>query len=190
MSDERLRIKTFMETAKYFCDLCERAEEIGPETFFVELAHTLPRLQAAGALLPYPEETVVDHPIFTAEDSLKIRLPSAAVRFVREVDWTPIQEKLYEYIVDGHRSDAATSTTIYEDLDEIYNDVKEGFEILRAGYPLAEAVWEWNFSFWSHWAFHVAEVQRVIQKYAADYLARPDERAGRYFEPPDVPDRS
>jgi hypothetical protein len=64
----------------------------------------------------------------------------------------------------SYASPAATPEIVY---DGIYHDLKEGFRLMEAGRPEAEAVFEWRLLFWSHWGYHLAEALRVIHYYVA-----------------------
>ena len=52
----------------------------------------------------------------------------------------------------------------------IYADLKEGFLLLEAGRPEAEAVFYWRLNFWSHWGYHSAAALKLVHYYAALYL--------------------
>ena len=119
----------------------EGAEQLGRDEFLVGLSRTLPRLQAAGANLP-SVEPVLDHPIIP--DPERRGSPEAVLAFLREIDLTPTQVRLHEH-VGGCKSLTATPDFIFDDLDDIYHDVAEGFDIIAAGFPEIEAVWHWRF---------------------------------------------
>jgi hypothetical protein len=49
-----------------------------------------------------------------------------------------------------------------DDLADIYLDLRRGFAILDAGASINDAVWDWRFSFESHWGQHAVDALRVI----------------------------
>ena len=160
MSDERRRIDEFMGAAAAFRQLCDNAEELGRNRFLSTLASALPRLQAAAADLPHVEPASDELPLGTRERKSP---PDAVWRFLPD-DWGEVQDNLHE-TVEGQESLAPA--LVADDLADIYDDVVEGFDILEAGFPENEAVWHWQFGFWTHWGYHVAEAQRVIHYYVA-----------------------
>ena len=161
-------MEEFIAAASAFRHACENAVELGREGLLDDLSRTLPRLQAAAMELP-DVEVNGDHPVFSLEDREGESSPCGVLDLIRQTDWAHVQSSLHEHIGDC-KSLAATPDFIWDDLDDIYRDIKEGFDILDAGFSEAEAVWHWRFHFWSHWGYHIAEVQRVIHYYAALYF--------------------
>ena len=49
-----------------------------------------------------------------------------------------------------------------DDLGDIYWDLQDGFDLLRAGSSECEAAYTWHWGFWNHWAEHVVNALRVI----------------------------
>jgi Domain of unknown function (DUF5063) len=48
---------------------------------------------------------------------------------------------------------------LQDDLFDIYRDLRDPVD---AGVAEAEAVWEWRFSFWTHWGEHLVDALRII----------------------------
>jgi hypothetical protein len=97
-----------------------------------------------------------------------------AAEVLKEIDWSEVQAQLHESMMAGRfRRGPRWPISLFLDDDvwDIYADLKEGFRLLEAGRPEAEAVFGWRLSFWSHWGYHNAEALRVIHYYAALYLA-------------------
>ena len=162
MTDERRRIEEFVVAAKAFRELCESAEELGCGRVLSGLARALPRLQATAAALPnvWPGS---DRLPFEDSERERRTLPDAFERCL-PTDWTEVQANLHETI-DGGESRA--TSLLLNDLGDIYDEVAEGFDILVAGLPEEEAVWHWQFGFWTHWGIHLAEAQRLIHYHVA-----------------------
>ena len=75
--------------------------------------------------------------------------------------YLPKEEPRRPPIVVGH------GDLLFNDLIELYADLREGFRLLEAGRPEAEAVFHWRLTFWSHWGYHLAEALRVVHVYVA-----------------------
>jgi Domain of unknown function (DUF5063) len=89
--------------------------------------------------------------------------------------WVRARENLRKYL-PGTRSrygpdPLPVDFSLYEDLGETYRDLKNGFRLLEAGRPEAEAVFHWRLTFWSHWGYHNVGALRVIHYYVAGHLA-------------------
>ncbi|WP_425463863.1 DUF5063 domain-containing protein [Nocardioides aurantiacus] len=41
-------------------------------------------------------------------------------------------------------------------------DLRGGLQILASGAPMADVVWEWRFTFKSHWGVHAIEAIRAL----------------------------
>ena len=165
VDDDRRRIDEFIAAATAFREVCESAGKGKHKETLRRLASSLPRLQAAAAELP-DVEPALEHPVFSAEERRGEGVPEGLARLIAGIDWSVVQPGLAEN-VDGGESFAAAPAFIADGLYDIYRDVKEGFDIVEAGFPENEAVWEWRFGFWTHWGFHAAEVQRVLHYYVA-----------------------
>lgn len=160
-----------MAAASEFCELYERATELGSEALLLGLHPVLPRLHAAAAGLPFPDDEVPDGDLdvsLTLEESQAVDWP--VLEALRQLRWSTIQDELHESTADC-ASPAATAEFVYDDLSGIYHDLKQGFRLIEAGRPEAEAVFEWRLQFWGHWGYHNAEALRVIHYYVALYLA-------------------
>jgi hypothetical protein len=150
-----------MSVASEFCELYENATQLGSERFMRGLVRTLPRLQAAGVSLPYPDE--FDE---LPESDLDLRLSteerqavdSPVAELLRELDWGEVKDEV---------GDPMDWFFLYDDLSDIYADVKEGFRLLDAGQPEAEAVWVWRDNFWAHWGYHNAGALKIVHYYVA-----------------------
>ena len=57
--------------------------------------------------------------------------------------------------------------SLADDLADVYLEVKQGLELMAAGEPQDEVVWEWRFSFWSHWGEHAIEALRCLHAHLA-----------------------
>jgi hypothetical protein len=57
-------------------------------------------------------------------------------------------------------------TSLADDLADIFRDLLHGLNKFRRG-GVAQAAWEWRFSFTAHWAHHAASALKAIESLAA-----------------------
>jgi uncharacterized protein DUF5063 len=174
MSVEQRQMDEFLAAASEYCELFETAKDLGSEQFLLRLARTLPRLQAAGVhlIFPVPDEGAEELDLrLSLEESQIIGEPVYEV--LSEVDWSRIEGDLPESgLQDTPRPLGPIAHFLYDDLTDIYLDLKAGFRRIEAGGPGAEqeAFFEWRLHFWGHWGYHNVEALRLIHYYVALYL--------------------
>lgn len=54
-----------------------------------------------------------------------------------------------------------------DDLADTYRDIKKGLNLYERGYA-ADAVWQWNQSFETHWGRHATSAMHALHAYLAD----------------------
>ena len=170
MTEHRLERDEFIAAASRFCELYENAELLGRDNFLLGLDRVLPRLQASAVELPYPDDADQipddDLDVLLTDEEGKAYL-WAVSRLLQQIDWSGVQERLSEHAA-GYTSPA--TEFLSDDLDGIYGDLQEGFRLIKAGRPEAEAIFYWRLGFWSHWGYHNAEALRVVHFHVALYL--------------------
>lgn len=144
----------FSAIAKTYVALIDRADD--RNSLVAELAFVLPSLYATAARLPNVAPETGEGPV-------------AESRFE---DWQLIRGRLDRLFGDsdlywaidpsGRPEQEPVAGSLSDDLADIYLDVNEGLSLLAAGGSQIDAVWEWRFSFWSHWGSHTADAIRVI----------------------------
>ncbi|MEO8572840.1 MAG: DUF5063 domain-containing protein [Pyrinomonadaceae bacterium] len=149
-------ITKFAEVARRYCDWAE-----GPALHAAADIHTARRLliELHSAVIDLPDNCPETD---TAEDA-----------FV-EFDWHAIRGRFQQLPVDGYwdvfnplKEDAPVFNTLFDDLSDIWRDVKEGLVLYDRG-DLAEAVWEWQFNFKIHWGAHLTGAQRAIHQHLTE----------------------
>ena len=173
MTEHRRERDEFIAAASEFCSLFENASELGARDLLLGLARALPRLHATAVGLPFPDDAdeIPDDDFdvrLSPEEMQAVAWPAAKV--LKKIDWSGVQAELHESMMRGRFRRAPRwpiSLFLDDDLWDIYADLKEGFRLLEAGRPEAEAVFQWCHGFWSHWGYHNAEALRVIHYYAA-----------------------
>ena len=87
--------------------------------------------------------------------------------------WQAVCARFSELPVDGYwdvfdplvkDKDEPVFNTLWDDLSDIYRDVKEGLLLYEDG-KTEEAIWEWRFNFTIHWGAHLTGAQRAIHSY-------------------------
>ena len=215
MTAHRQQRDAFISAAAEVCRLCEDAARLGGERLLVALDVALPRLHAAAAALPYPDDAdeipgddldvdaekeaeAVAASLRSAFDELRwdrVRdeldeTVSTADEAIDELDqlWEDlrasgspalpakgvqdqVRENLRRYLPDAQPrrppAEAVDDVVLFDDLMELHADLREGFRLLEAGRPEAEAVFHWRLTFWSHWGSHLVEALRVVHAYVA-----------------------
>ena len=72
--------------------------------------------------------------------------------------WDPWQ--IHVERLDGPMQDGLSLSL---GLSDVYDNLKEGFRLLDAGRPEAEAVFLWRLNFWGHWGYHNAKALKLLQ---------------------------
>jgi len=146
---------TFAEKAREFCEWCEASAE--PNDASEEVSRTVRRLIAALYLtafdLPHVEFGNAPEGYRLSPEERKgiwPKLKTLPLSYYR-VFFNP--SNLTEEPVIGDLTD---------DIEDIYADLKEGLWLFEQGHPQA-AVWQWRFSFESHWAHHETDALHALQ---------------------------
>ncbi len=139
-------------------DFCSEVED-GP----VDPRALLRRLVGlvAGALeMPVAEPT--DHEYEDPRDL------AAATRAV-SVNLTALlgESDLYWEVFDPRDLSDPVAGSLLDDLADIYRDLRRGLHILSTGSP-DDAMWEWRFSFDTHWGNHATDAIRVLHRWTSN----------------------
>jgi hypothetical protein len=86
-------------------------------------------------------------------------------------DWKIVCSRFQKLPVGGYwdvfdplKEEAPVFNSLWDDLSDIYRDLKEGLLLYRNG-RIVEAAWEWRFNFEIHWGAHLTGAQRAIHAY-------------------------
>jgi hypothetical protein len=144
--------QVFRQRAQRYCDLVESLGSGKPADGH-ELAGALAELYAAALLLPHPQPAGKDVDVddraawHAVRDGVKAAFPDA------DQYWT---------LFDPGAEEAPVAASLADDLADVYLDLKRGFRVLESTGEIAQAVWEWRDSFWSHWGRHAIEALRAM----------------------------
>lgn len=139
----------FADLARRYCQLCERGQCGDDRATVDSLLALLCELSAAALRLPSVEPS-------DRQDVDRRPQPADLVRFepncYREC-FNPFE--LEEEPVIGSLSD---------DLGDVYVDLRQGLDTLDRGTPddARDAIWNWKFSFESHWGEHATGAIRAL----------------------------
>ncbi len=101
------------------------------------------------------------------DDALDRLLKSGASDVIRRAAALPIEfyaSNTYDDDRCGEAESPPTLGAISDDLSDIWRDLKSGLHRWENGQPQS-AVWEWRFSFHSHWSLHAVDALREMQIY-------------------------
>ena len=162
-SELQTAAKRFTGLAEEFCKIVDSAERMTVPVFLAELNRNLPHLYGAGVRLPEVEkEDFEPTPPF---DHHKVWQP--LYKFLQ--DKLGSEEQYWE-VFDPTEKEEAIPHSLADDIADIYCDLKRGFAVLEARGPLVNAVWEWQFGFWSHWGQHAVSALRAIHHIRAKLI--------------------
>jgi hypothetical protein len=152
----------FVAVANEFCKYAEHASELKGDELLKILQRILPFMYLKASLLPDL------NPFF--EDGNE--------KFVKESDWTRIQEILrekfgtaddYPEVFDEKisESDDHIISSISENMADIYQDIKDFLLLYQTGTPevMNDAVWECRLNFESFWGQKLVNSMRAIHKF-------------------------
>jgi len=158
-----IAISAFRQCATNYCHLVGtqlQGQSLPQGDFLAQVRVSLANLYAAALCLPDVEPTTeavipgLPHVIWQEMyEGLQAILPRDAFWEV----FDPCQDDQPEPIIHS-LSDALADT---------YCDLRSGFNALDDGMDPADVIWEWRFSFTSHWGHHVLDALRALACLAA-----------------------
>jgi hypothetical protein len=79
-------------------------------------------------------------------------------------NWQGFEEfDTYWGVFDPYKLDEPVAGSLSDDLLDVYRDVRRGLALWESGHD-ASAIWEWRFSFESHWGDHAADALRALHR--------------------------
>ncbi|QQS40640.1 MAG: DUF5063 domain-containing protein [Acidobacteriota bacterium] len=145
-------VENFAKIARRYCEWAE-AERGDPDDEMVVAREILAELHLAIIRLPnlgFDDDDDQDEVTWSADE------------------WRKIRDSFRDLPVQGHWDvfdplveEAPVFNTLGDDLADIYADLKDGLAHHDAG-RIGSAVWEWRFSFSTHWGRHLTSAQRAI----------------------------
>ncbi len=148
----------FAEGAEKYCELIERRAEYAPLQFTGEIIEALSLILGVVGNLP---EVKADE--YNKTGPNEITKKESGV-LSQEMDKKFGKYAAYTLVFNPYEESDLVSTTIGDDLADIYGDLKEGLDIYKKGerQDIQEAVWQWKFGFQSHWGRHLLSVLQPL----------------------------
>ena len=160
-------IVSFVEAAKAYCRLIEERESYTLASFIEACTPLLATLYLRATTLPDIEDLSDDKvsgPITTDEWKVLFKNLSEYLG----------KYNMYSDVFDPVLVDEAevTSGSLADDLADIYRDLKNGFLIIEQenGNTIGDVIWEWKFSFGTHWGVHLTGALRVLHSLRYSHL--------------------
>lgn len=160
-------VSHFAKSAQEFCSLLEKSASISDKEFVQQAAYLLATLYAAGLSLPTldngPEEQQASIEDTSFEHTSEIE---------RQTGQKLGKHNLYWEFYDPYDQSNPLTTTLSDDLSDIYRNIKPGLIAYQKGTArsVSAAVWEWKFHFIIHWSDHAVDALRAIHRIVSPYL--------------------
>jgi len=92
-----------------------------------------------------------------------------------EVDLTVWRRRTAHFPIDGYwkvfdvfaENEEPVFCAIADDLNDIHADLQEGMHFFELG-NTEEAIWRWQFTYFSHWGRHLTGAQTALHQHFAD----------------------
>jgi len=160
-AEREQRIATFHRSAVEFCDFIDGIEEGKHPRLYEDLLRLLTQLAATGLALP-PRGDCGE------ADYNEMSLSSEARQRVSRAIGNATASAVDELTADAEEDDpeAQRAFMLWDDLADIYIELKNGLVIFALGAddPKAEAAWQWRFGYESHWAEHLFSALLTIHE--------------------------
>ena len=142
--------EAFVKQARLFCDFVEHAAAMPLAQRLLVARERLLELTLAATRLP-----IVDPPEgFDAG-------PSPAV----PSGWAGFEaHDIYWEVFDPYVNEPAVAGSLDDDVLDVYGDLHTGLDLWDSTAPRAAAIWEWRFSFETHWGDHAVDAIRALQR--------------------------
>ena len=158
----------FADYARNYCRLMESCHERSSEQFFADLLRCLSDL--CGAALDIPDRISENGPGGNSNTDLQSK--SVIPQEERAVFSRVVQERVamsVNGLVQGsaeREEDRSRYLMYFDDLSDVYFDLKEGLNIWDNGSSdaMAEAIWVWRFGYQTHWGYHLMDALRTTHE--------------------------
>ena len=157
-SDEQIGDQ-FAQLAAAYCDCLDRHREAGLGRFLQDVHQALVAMYGLGGTLPDVEPA--------SDNATERVLPEAAYAdLTKSLHGFIGPYNLYWEIYDPllPEPDEPVAGNLTDDLTDIYRDVHRGLHAWRSGDPdrRLDGLWDWRFSFETHWGRHSVDALRAI----------------------------
>lgn len=155
--DVRVECENFLPSAKRFVTWAQSAAAGTAAPSLRELHGLLAELQAAACRLP----SDVGEQNLTTEDGPRADQKDAALLAKRICEKLPVNAYCVVFDAINAQDREPVVETLDNDISDIYADLRDGILRYEAG-RYGDALWEWQFSYWSHWGRHLTHAQTAV----------------------------
>ena len=151
-------IESFVDLASSYCSLIEHHAEYSTEDFVTRVREILPLLYHRALTLPELETTDQDIDREISHDEWSDMFASLQRKLgINDLYW-----EIYDPLKTDHDDPVAASLS--DDLADIWRDLKDGLSHWAdcSDTMRQQIIWNWHFSFHSHWSDHVVDALRAI----------------------------
>ncbi|MGA9521604.1 MAG: DUF5063 domain-containing protein [Myxococcaceae bacterium] len=148
-------VAAFVHQAAQFCEFVEKASELPMGARLRRTRERMLKLYEAGANLPH------------------VQWPDGVEGGPRPEpprDWVGFEKfDIYWEVFDPYEESAPVAGSLSDDVLDVYADVRRGLELWqRRDVDRTAAVWEWRFSFDTHWGDHAVDALRALHRACRD----------------------
>ena len=158
----------FAAVATQFCKLVDDASSLDRTDFLKQIYQILPKLMDLAISLPDPDETddEADEEDFDDENAAP---PKAGAVATGHEEWKRRYAQLtnvlgdwdkYREVFNPYRDADVIYGSLADDLADIYSDLYK--PLSSVSMSADEKIWNWQFSFQTHWGHHAIDALRAI----------------------------
>lgn len=154
-------IVEFQRDATAYCDFIDRFRRGKFPKPYAALHRLLGALAKNGPHLPRVNTN------FEHDDSLEMTKEERLQIFSELDPAVGYNLELYElHTQEGNEHEATRVTMLWDDLSDLYCDLKDGLNLYRRGRPndLLQAVWDWELQFECHWGPHLYNALKTVHE--------------------------
>ena len=159
-TEHSLLVRAFRDDAQAYCDFVDRWRTGGAPQPFTTLLQLLSNLAKSGVALPFDmaERDVED---IERIDHARWQVIAAGIN---EVTGAACATLTNECTNDEEAQ--LRASMLWDDLADIYRDLRHGLDLYALGDPehVAEAIWQWRFSYENHWGAHLFRALMTVHE--------------------------
>lgn len=147
-------IDSFVAGAREYCGIIERAAYLAQNQLAEQCAIALADLYSHALKLPEVEPCDVRY------QSESVQIPFNSQHALASLALQPREHD------PEHMADTLNNLLLTDDLSDIYIELKRGLRAYHSGdgCAMSDAVWEWKFSFETHWREHLVHALYVLDR--------------------------
>lgn len=154
------RVLAFRDDAAAYCAFIDQFRAGAVSEPYTRLLQLLSALAASGVAIPF--DSPDNEP--NLEAGLTAEAWSEVARDVGDA-CASVSRALAEHHA-GDEEAVTRAVMLWDDLGDIYRDLRKGLDLFAHGTPdcIAQAIWEWRFGYESHWGPHLVRVLQTVHE--------------------------